>query len=119
MEQERVRLSIQLLILICNRMKLKHTLKLSAMTGTAAKHIGGSTKATMFGFSNENDARKLQSKFEKVTAMIMDDVKDNLLYFGYSTKSYRGKHSESAVRKQLGAHRPQVVSLRRSFNKLL
>ena len=37
------------------KMKILHTLKLSAMTGTAAKHIGGSTTTTMFGgFKSKN-----------------------------------------------------------------
>ena len=33
------------------RLKVENTLKLCANTGTAAKHIGGSTTTTLFGFS--------------------------------------------------------------------
>ena len=57
------------------KMKVKNTLKLSANTGTAAKHIGGSTTTTLFGFSSEkkNNA-SLQRTFEKVETIIIDEV---------------------------------------------
>ena len=56
------------------RMKMKHALQLSAYTGTAAKHIGGSTTTTLFGFSSEKDKQKLQRKFRKVCTIIIDEV---------------------------------------------
>ena len=67
---------IKAIIEFHKRMKVKHTLKLSANTGTAAKHIGGSTTTTLFGFNskNEKDAQKLQRKFEKVKTIIIDEV---------------------------------------------
>ena len=58
----------------CKRMKVEHTLKLSANTGTAAKHIGGSTTTTLFAFSSKNNSRVLQTRFEKVTTIIIDEV---------------------------------------------
>ena len=58
----------------CRRLHVEHTLKLSANTGTAAKHIGGSTTTTLFGFSSTNNARTLQARFEKVNTIIIDEV---------------------------------------------
>lgn len=55
------------------KMKVKHTLKLCANTGTAAKQIGGSTTTTLFGFSSKK-AGNLQRKFEKVKMIIVDEV---------------------------------------------
>ena len=54
-------------------MKKEHTLKLSANTGTAAKHIGGSTTTTLFGFSSNANA-KLQKRFESVNTIIIDEI---------------------------------------------
>ena len=57
------------------KMKVKNTLKLSANTGTAAKHIGGSTTTTLFGFSSDKKSNaKLQKTFEKVETIIIDEV---------------------------------------------
>ena len=55
------------------QMKVKHTLKMCALTGTAAKHIGGSTTHTLFSLSSKDNA-KLQRKFEKVETVIVDEV---------------------------------------------
>ena len=56
-------------------MKVKNTLKLCANTGTAAKHIDGSTTTTLFGFSSKQKSNtKLQSTFEKVHTIILDEV---------------------------------------------
>ena len=68
---------IKAIIEFHQRMKVRHTLKLCANTGTAAKHIGGSTTHTLFNFSsnkNKNDNQKLQKKFEKVKTIIVDEV---------------------------------------------
>merc|ERR1712080_428708 len=54
--------------------KLKHTLKLCANTGTAAKHIGGSTTSTLFALSSKKNNGNLQRKFEKVETIIVDEV---------------------------------------------
>ena len=56
------------------KLKVKHTLKLCAHTGTAAKHIGGSTTTTLFGFDSNKKRTKLQSTFEKVDTIIVDEV---------------------------------------------
>ena len=59
------------------QIKMKHTLRLCANTGTAAKHIGGSTTATLFCFGKGNKKKnipKLQRKFEKVETIIVDEV---------------------------------------------
>ena len=56
------------------KMKVKHTLKLCANTGTAAKHIGGSTTTTLFGFTSKKNNAKLQRTFEKVDTIIVDEV---------------------------------------------
>ena len=62
-----------------DRMKVKRTLKLSAMTGTASKHIGGSTTTTMFGGFDMNNLKqddkiKLQYRFRNVETIIIDEV---------------------------------------------
>ena len=58
------------------KMKARHTLKLCAYTGTAAKHIGGSTTSTLFSITlkGRKDASKLQRRFEKVETIIIDEV---------------------------------------------
>ena len=57
------------------QIKMKHTLKLCANTGTASKHIGGSTTSTLFGFGGKKkDIPKLQRNFEKVETIIVDEV---------------------------------------------
>jgi hypothetical protein len=56
------------------KMKLKRTLKLTAYTGTAAKHIGGSTTTTLFGFSKQKKDMNTETKFEKVETIIIDEV---------------------------------------------
>ena len=55
------------------KMKVKDSLKLCAYTGTAAKHIGGSTTTSLFGFA-KTSIPKLQRKFEKVETIIVDEV---------------------------------------------
>ena len=67
---------IKAIIEFHKKMKVRHTLKLCANTGTAAKLIEGSTTTTLFGFSmkNEKDTRKLQEKFAKVETIIIDEV---------------------------------------------
>ena len=56
------------------KMKVKRTLKLTANTGTAAKHIGGSTTTTLFGYSTETKTKNTESKFGKVETIIIDEV---------------------------------------------
>ena len=58
----------------CKRLQIEHTLKLSAHTGTAAKNIGGSTTATLFGLNTPSIERTLQARFEKVKTIIIDEV---------------------------------------------
>ena len=70
---------IKAIVAFHQRMKVKHTLKMSAHTGTASKHIGGSTTTTLFGgFSsgkNQKDNKaKLQTRFEKLETIIIDEV---------------------------------------------
>ena len=48
-------------------------LKLTAYTGTAAKHIGGSTTHSLFGL-NAKGKKKLERKFENVNTIIVDEV---------------------------------------------
>ena len=55
------------------RLKVENTLKLCANTGTAAKHIGGSTTTTLFGFSSKSKS-KLEKHFENVHTIILDEV---------------------------------------------
>ena len=45
---------------------MEHKVKLTAYTGTAAKHIGGSTTTTLFSFGQTKKTMKTESKFEKV-----------------------------------------------------
>ena len=56
------------------KMKLKHTLKLTAHTGTASKHIGGSTCHTLFGYSSTKKNAKTERRFENVETIIVDEV---------------------------------------------
>ena len=66
---------IKAIIYFHKKMKKRHTLKLSALTGTAAKHIKGSTTTTLFGFSSDKYSNaKLQNKFGKVETIIIDEV---------------------------------------------
>ena len=58
----------------CKRLHIEHTLKLSANTGTAAKHIGGNTTTTLFGFNSTSNGRTLQAKFAKIKTIIIDEV---------------------------------------------
>ena len=53
--------------------KVRHTLKLTAYTGTAAKHIGGNTTATLFSY-NSKAKDKLEKRFENVETIIVDEV---------------------------------------------
>ena len=58
-------------------MKAENTLRLSALTGTAAKNINGSTTTNLFNLclsNKESDRLKLQKKFEKVETIIIDEV---------------------------------------------
>ena len=64
---------IKAIVKFHEEINLQHTLKMSANTGTAAKHIGGNTTTTLFGFSTKK-ADKLQRKFEKVDTIIVDEV---------------------------------------------
>ena len=70
---------IKAIVAFHKRMNVKHTLKLSAVTGTASKHIGGSTTCTMFGgFESDSitqkDKTKLQTRFKNVETIIIDEV---------------------------------------------
>ena len=66
---------IKAIIELHKRMKKRHTLKLCANTGTAAKHIEGSTTTTLFGLSAKNkDAKTLQDKFKDIETIIIDEV---------------------------------------------
>ena len=64
---------IKAIVEFMEQMKVKHTLRLCAPTGTAAKQIGGNTTSTLFGFSS-NKSTKLQRKLEKVDTIILDEV---------------------------------------------
>ena len=67
---------IKAMIEFHRKMKLNIALKRCANTGTAAKHIGGSTTTTLFSFSSrgKNETQNLQKKFEKVDTIIVDEV---------------------------------------------
>ena len=43
------------------RLDINHTLKIAAVTGTAAKHIGGSTTASLFGTFNNDKQQQNQN----------------------------------------------------------
>ena len=51
----------------------KGKLKMCAYTGTAAKHIGGSTTATYFGFATSKISA-LENRFANVNTIIIDEV---------------------------------------------
>ena len=53
--------------------KIKDKLKMCAYTGTAAKHIGGSTTATLFGFRSCTIST-LEKRFANVNTIIVDEV---------------------------------------------
>ena len=65
---------IKSIVELHKRLKMKNSLKLCANTGTAAKHIGGSTTTTLFGFGSQKNTAKLQNIFEKVSTIILDEV---------------------------------------------
>ena len=56
------------------KIKVKHTLKLTAPTGTAAKNIGGSTCHTLFGYSSTGKNAKIERRFKNVETIITDEV---------------------------------------------
>jgi hypothetical protein len=61
------------------RLKINHTLKIAAVTGTAAKHIGGSTTASLFGTFNDvkqqqNQKSKLEYRFRDTETCIIDEI---------------------------------------------
>ena len=62
---------IKAIIEFHEQLKIRHTLKLCANTGTAAKHIEGSTTTTLFGLSSKDkiDAKKLQKNFYRVLSL--------------------------------------------------
>ena len=64
---------IKAIVKFHEEMKLKKSLKMCANTGTAAKHIGGNTTTTLFGFCSKK-SEKLQLKFEKVETIIVDEI---------------------------------------------
>ena len=58
-------------------MKVRCTLKLCANTGTAAKHIDGSTTSSLFGLGSKqtsNNSTNLQKRFENVDTVVLDEV---------------------------------------------
>ena len=55
------------------RVKAKHKLKLTAYTGTAAKHINGSTTSALFSLSSKSK-KKLERRFQHVNTIIVDEV---------------------------------------------
>ena len=64
---------IKAIVAFHKEIKVKHKLKLCAYTGTAAKHIGGSTTTTLFSFNKANTS-KLERRFENVDTIILDEV---------------------------------------------
>ena len=52
--------------------KARHQLKLTAYTGTAAKHIGGSTSSALFNVKESK--KKSEQKFLSVNLIIVDEV---------------------------------------------
>ena len=64
---------IKAIVAFHKEIKAKRKVKLTANTGTAAKHIGGSTTTSLFNFRRGNTT-KLQKKFEEVDTVIVDEV---------------------------------------------
>ena len=64
---------IKAIVAFHKKIKIKRQLKLSAYTGTAAKHIGGSTTATLFNFKSKSIS-KLEKRFANVNTIIIDEV---------------------------------------------
>ena len=64
---------IKSIVEFMEKMNVRHTLKLCAPTGTAAKNIGGNTTTTLFGFSSRVSAN-IQRKFENVEMIILDEI---------------------------------------------
>ena len=64
---------IKAIVAFHEEIKVKHKLKMCAYTGTAAKHIGGSTTATLFNFKNPNSSI-LETRFKNVNTIILDEV---------------------------------------------
>ena len=64
---------IKAIVAFHEEIKVKRKIKLTANTGTAAKHIGGSTTTSLFSFRNGGKT-KLQNKFEEVDIVIVDEV---------------------------------------------
>ena len=64
---------IKAIVAFHKEINAKRKLKLTAYTGTAAKHIGGSTTHALFGM-NGGGKKKLEQKFENVNTIIVDEV---------------------------------------------
>ena len=64
---------IKAIVAFHEEIKAKRKLKLTAYTGTAAKHIGGSTTHALFGI-NGGGKKKLERTFENVNTIIVDEV---------------------------------------------
>ena len=64
---------IKAIVAFHEEIKAKHKLKLTAYTGTAAKHIKGSTTSALFSL-NSKSKKKLERKFEHVNTIIVDEV---------------------------------------------
>ena len=71
---------IKAVVAFHKKIKRKHTLKLTARTGTAAKIIGGSTSTTLFSLSSYNKSKEtakkstLEKTFSGVNTIIVDEV---------------------------------------------
>ena len=64
---------IKAIVAFHEEIKIKRKLKMCAYTGTAAKHIGGSTTSTLFGTKSTKRAI-LEKRFANVNTIIVDEV---------------------------------------------
>ena len=64
---------IKAIVAFHQRINAKKTVKLTAYTGTAAAHIGGSTTHALFG-TEKKSKKKLEKRFQHVNTLIIDEV---------------------------------------------
>ena len=64
---------IKAIVAFHEEVKIRGKLKMCAYTGTAAKYIGGSTTATLFGTRSKNRST-LEKRFANVNTIIVDEV---------------------------------------------
>ena len=69
---------IKAIVAFHEELKIKHKIRMTAYTGTAAKHIGGSTIHSLFNFGKQGkkkgNKQALEKKFEHVNTLIIDEV---------------------------------------------